>query len=75
MQEDNMACVLSSQTTQITRGLRHIFLAENYFKEKVADGTCIATTENNSDIGTKRLARPFFTKLVYGLVDKTLSKH
>ena len=79
IQEDNMACVHASKTTQITRGLRHISLAQNWFKEKVADGTCIiekvATTENNSDIGTKRLARPIFQKLVYALVDKTLSKH
>ena len=79
IQEDNSACVHASKTTQITRGLRHLSLAQNWFKEKVADGTCIiekvATTENNSDIGTKRLARPIFTKLIYALVDKTLSKY
>ena len=71
IQEDNMACVHAAKTTQITR--------LPWFKEKVANGTCIikkvATTENNSDIGTKRLARPIFTKLTYALVDKTLSKH
>jgi Reverse transcriptase (RNA-dependent DNA polymerase) len=79
IEEDNSACVLASASTQITRGLRHLPLAENWFKEKVADGTCIIvkvpTTENNADIGTKRLARPIFTKLTYALVDKTLSSH
>lgn len=79
IQEDNSACVQAARTVQITRGLRHLPLAENWFKEKVADGTCIIekvpTTENNADIGTKRLAKPVFTKLIYALVDKTNSKH
>ena len=39
----------------MTRNLRHLDLAELWFKEKVADGTCIAhkveSKENNSDIG------------------------
>lgn len=29
IQEDNMACVHASKTTQITRGLRHLSLAQN----------------------------------------------
>ena len=78
IEEDNSACVHASTTVQITRGLRHLPLAENWFKEKVADGTCVIvkvpTTENNADIGTKRLARPLFKKLTYALVDKTNSK-
>ena len=73
IQEDDSACVHASKTTQITRGLRHLSLAQIWFKEKVADGTCII--EKVSDIGTKRLARPIFTKLIYALVDKTLSKY
>ena len=32
IQEDNMACVHASKTTQITRGLRHISLAQNWRK-------------------------------------------
>lgn len=79
IQEDNSACVLAAKTTQITRGLRHLPLAENWFKEKVADGTCIIekvpTTENNADIGTKRLALPLFVKLTFQLVDKTLRQN
>ena len=39
--------------------LRHSELAQLWFKEKVADGTCIIekvdSKENNSDIGTKPL--------------------
>ena len=38
----------------MTRNLRHLELAQLWFKEKVADGTCIIekvdSKENNSDI-------------------------
>ena len=75
IQEDNSACVQAAKTVQITRGLRHLPLAEHWFKEKVAEGVCIiekvGTAENNADIGTKRLALPLFTKLTYALVDKS----
>ena len=46
----------------MTKNLRHIDLSENYFKDKVADGTCvivkIPSGEINSDIGTKRVPLP-----------------
>jgi hypothetical protein len=75
IQEDNSACVQAAKSLQITRGLRHLPLAEHWFKEKVAEGVCIiekvGTAENNADIGTKRLALLLFTKLTYALVDKT----
>ena len=41
IEEDNSACVAAAQTLQITRGLRHLPLAENWTKEKVNDKTCV----------------------------------
>ena len=79
IEEDNSACVSSSKVTHITRGLRHLDLAQFWIKEKVADGTCViiklASKDNNADIGTKRLLLPLFNALSYKLVDKTLRKN
>jgi hypothetical protein len=79
IEEDNSACVTSSQVPHITRGLRHLDLAQFWIKEKVADGTCkvvkVASKDNNADIGTKRLLLPLFNALSYKLVDKTNRKN
>jgi hypothetical protein len=76
IEEDNSACVAASQTLQITRGLRHLPLAENWLKEKVHDKTCIIvkvpTQDNNADIGTKRLDHGTFNKLTSQIVDRVL---
>ena len=60
----------------MTRNLRHLELAQLWFKEKVADGTCIIekvdSKENNSDIGTKRVPKFIFEYLAHKLVDKSL---
>jgi hypothetical protein len=76
IEEDNQACVYYSKTTHMTRNLRHLSLAEAYAKEKVQDGTCIvvkvASEDNNSDIGTKRVTQPIFTKLTSQIVDRSL---
>ena len=60
----------------MTKNLRHIDLSENYFKDKVVDGTCvivkIPSGKNNSDIGTKRVPLPLFEYLTHRLVDKSL---
>jgi hypothetical protein len=60
----------------MTRNLRHLSLAEAYAKEKVQDGTCIvvkvASEDNNSDIGTKRVTQPIFTNLTSQIVDRSL---
>ena len=76
IEEDNSACVAAAKTIQITRSLRHLPLAENWFKEKVHEGVCIIekvpTQDNNADIGTKRLELPLFQKLSSQLVDRTL---
>ena len=62
MEEDNSACVAAAQVPHITRGLRHLDLAEHYLKEKTLDGTClvveVASADNNADIGTKRIPPP-----------------
>ena len=76
IEEDNSACVDASNHTHMTKNLRHIDLSENYFKDKVADGTCVIVKippgENNSDIGTKRVPLPLFEYLTHRLVDKSL---
>jgi hypothetical protein len=74
--EDNKACVDSSMVTHMTRGLRHLHITENYLKERYADGTCVLikvdSGDNNSDIGTKRVAGTLFEHLTDSLVDKSL---
>ena len=79
IEEDNSACVTSSQVTHITRGLRHLDLAQFWIKEKVADGNFIvikvASKDNNANIGTKSLLLPLFSALSYTLVYKTLRKN
>ena len=76
IEEDNSACVAASQTVQITRGLRHLPLAENWLKEKVHDKTCVVvkvnTQDNNADIGTKRLDHGTFNKLTSQIVDRVV---
>ena len=76
IEEDNKACVDASLVPHMTRGLRHLEIAENFLKEKFADGTCILkkidSKNNNSDIGTKRLPFPIFDYLTYPLMDRSL---
>ena len=76
IEEDNHACVYHSKSTHMTRNLRHLDLSESYIKDKVADGTCIVvkvdTADNNSDIGTKRVSLPIFTKLTSQIIDRSL---
>ena len=74
--EDYKACVDASLVPHMTRGLRHLDITQNFLKEKFADGTCILkkidSKNNNSDIGTKRLAFPIFDYLTYPLMDRSL---
>ena len=69
--EDNQACVYASEAKHMTRNLRHLELAQLWFKEKVADGTCIIekvdSKENTSDIGTKRVPKFIFEYLTHNL--------
>lgn len=73
IEEDNKACVKASKLLLMTKGLRHLAIAENWFKEKVADGTCvivkIESAQNNSDIGTKRVPLKIFDFLTCSIVD------
>ena len=74
IEEDNKACVDASKILQITRGLRHLPISENWFKEKVADGTCVIvkidSAQNNSDIGTKRVPQKVFDYLTNSILDR-----
>ncbi len=76
IEEDNQACVYASETTLITKGLRHLQLNEKYFKVNVQNGIVklmkVASGDNTSDIGTKRLPQPLFNKLVSRIIDQTL---
>ena len=76
IEEDNQACVYASESKHMTRNLRHLDLAQLWFKEKVADGTCVIvkvdSKENNSDIGTKRVSKIIFEYLTHNLIDKSL---
>ena len=76
IEEDNQAAVFHSKSSHMTRNRRHLDLCQNWIKEKVADGTCylqkVASRDNNSDIGTKRVPLPLFNKLTSQIVDRTL---
>ena len=76
IEEDNQACVYASEAKQMARNLRHLDLAQLWFKEKVADGTCIIekvdSKENNSGIGTKCVLMHTFDYLTHNSVDRTL---
>ena len=76
IEEDNQACVYASEAKHMTRNLRHLDSAQLWFKEKVADGTCIIekvnSKENNSDIGTKRVSKNTFDYLTHNLIDRSL---
>ena len=68
--------VFASEAKHMTRNLRHLDLAQLWFREKVADGPCIIekvdSKENNSDIGTKRVLKHTFDYLTHNLIDRSL---
>ena len=74
--EDNQACLYASEAKHMTRNLRHLDLAQLWFREKVADGTCIVqkveSKENNSDISTKCVPNQIFDCFTHNLIDRSL---
>ena len=76
IEEDNQAAIYHSKATHMTRNLRHLELCTNWIKEKVQDKTCVlvkvASADNNSDIGTKRVPISTFTRLTSQIVDRSL---
>ena len=77
IEEDNQACVYASEIPYMTRGMRHLDLAELLIKEKVDAKEIkllkVASAEiNTSDLGTKRLALLLFNELTSRIIDKTL---
>jgi hypothetical protein len=76
IEDDNQAAIYHSKTTHMTRNLRHLEHCTNWIKEKVKDGTCVlvkvASADNNSDIGTKRVPISIFNKLTSQIVDRSL---
>ena len=75
IEEDNQACVYASEIPHMTRGMRHLDLAELLIKEKVDAKEIkllkVASADNTSDLGTKRLALPLFNILTSRIIDKT----
>ena len=75
IEEDNKACVDASKILQMTRNLRHLDITENWFKEQTHKGVCkvikIESTQNNSDIGTKRVPQKVFDYLTNSILDRT----
>ena len=76
IEEDNQACVYASEVPHLTRGMKHLDLAEMFIKEKVENKEIkllkVASGDNTSDLGTKRLALPLFNKLTSRIIDKAL---
>ena len=79
IEEDNQACVYASEIPHMTRGMRHLDLAELLIKEKVDAKEIkllkVASADNTSDLGTKRLALPLFNKLTSRIIDKSLRRN
>ena len=75
IEEDNQACVYASEILHLTRGMRHLNLAEMLIKEKVESKEIkllkVASADNTSDLGTKRLALPLLNKLTSCIIDKS----
>ena len=65
-----------SEIPHLTRGMRHLDLAEMLMKEKVESKEIkllkVASADNTSDLGTKRLALPLFNKLNSRIIDRPL---
>ena len=76
IEEDNQACVYASEIPQLTKGMKHLDLAEMLSKEKVDSNEIkllkVASADNTSDLGTKRSAQPLFNKLTSRIIDKSL---
>ena len=76
IEEDNQACVCASEIPHFTRGMRHFDLAELLINEKVESKGIkllkVASADNTSDFGTKRLALPLFNKLTSRIINKSL---
>ena len=70
IEEDNQACVYASEIPHMARGMRHPDLAELLIMEiKLLK---VASADNTSDLGTKRLALLLLNKLISRIIDKTL---
>ena len=76
IEEDNQACVYASEIPHMKREMRHLDLAELLIKEKVGAKEIkllkVASADNTSDLGTKRLALPLFNKLTSRIIDKSV---
>ena len=69
IEEDNQACVYAPEIPHLTRGMKHLKLADVLIKEKVESSEIklikVASADNTSDLGTKRLALPLFNEFTF----------
>ena len=76
IEEDNQACVYASEIPHLTRGMKHLDPAEMLIKEEVESKEIkllkVASADNTSDLGTKKLALPQINKLISRIIDKSL---
>ena len=74
--EDNQACLYASEIPHLTRGMKHLDLAEMLIKKRVESNEIkllkVAAADVFYDLGTKRLALPLFNKLTSRIIDKSL---
>ena len=74
--EDNQACLYASEIPHLTRGTKHLDLAEMLIKKRVESNEIkllkVAAADVFYDLGTKRLALPLFNKLTSRIIDKSL---
>ena len=75
IEENNQACVYASEVPHMTRGMKHLELAEMLIKIKVEEKIIklikVASSDNTSDSGSKKLALPLFNKLTSRIIDKS----
>ena len=71
IEEDYQACVYTSEIPHLTRGMKHLDFAEKVESNEIKL-IKVASADNTSDLGTKRLALPLFDKLNSRIIDKSL---
>ena len=76
IEEYNQACLHTSEIPRLNKSMRHVDLAEISVKEKVESKEIkllkLASGDNTSHIGTKRLALSLFNKSTSRIMDTSL---
>jgi hypothetical protein len=74
--EDNMGCIYLTRNQQVGQRTKHIDVRHHYIREHVGNENVkvcfVGTSDNESDICTKNLPEPAFTKHATNLLNGTL---